>query len=225
MGALHRSPRIRFKGTRANRGLIAVLALTGAPKDELRTAVAWARAAGHALLRVAVDGGLHSWRSLRVSPDLYVGDADSACPPEGLEAVVYPRDKDFSDLAGALGEARGRGAHVVCIAGLTGGRLDHEWANLHELAARSRYFAGIAAPTPRGWVVLTSRGATIETRPGATFSLLAVGGRARVDLRGAEWTLRDSGLKPGSRGLSNVSGKRLTLAVSSGTACLVFPDR
>ena len=172
-----------------------------------------------------MDGGLRAWRALGVSCDLYAGDADSARPPRGVEAALYTRDKAFSDLSGALGEARRRALRVVVVAGVTGGRLDHEWANLHELAAHARHFAGMLAPTPRGWVVVTSRGATVETRVGRTFSLLALGGRARVDLRGTQWTLRDARLDPGSRGLSNVSGKRLTLAVSSGTACLVFPDR
>jgi len=225
MGALHRSPRIRFKGTRANQGRIGVLALNGCPKEELRVADAWARGAGREVFRVAVDGGLRAWRALGVACDLYAGDADSSSPPTGMEAARYDRDKSFSDLAGALREVRRRALRVVVVAGLTGGRLDHEWVNLHELAAHARHFAGMLAPTPRGWVVVTSCGVTAETRAGRTFSLLALGGRTRVDLGGARWTLRDARLGPGSRGLSNVSGKRLTLSVSSGTACLVSPER
>lgn len=223
MGALHRSPRIRFSGTRKGRGLIAVLALEGSSPDRLRDACTWARSNGSKTLRVAVDGGLRAWRSLSEPCDLFVGDGDSARPPRDKETILYNRDKAFSDLAGALGEMRRREARVVCLAGLTGGRLDHEWINLHELAAHARDFAGLLAPTSRGWVAVTSHGAGIETRPGKTFSLLALAGRARVDLQGSRWTLDNASIRPGSRGLSNVSGKRLRLTVTAGVACLIFP--
>jgi thiamine pyrophosphokinase len=225
MGALHRSPRIRFKGTRAKQGRVGILALNGVQQRELRAADEWARGAGRAVFRIAVDGGLRAWRRLGVPCDLYAGDADSSTPPADAEAAVYSRDKVFSDLSGALGEARRRGLRVAVVAGVTGGRLDHEWANLQELAAHAPHFAGLLAPTPRGWVVVTSGGVTVETRVGRTFSLFAVGGPARVGLRGARWVLRDTRLDPGSRGLSNVSGTRLILSVSAGSACLVFPDR
>ncbi len=221
MGALHRKPRIRFNG---RRGRTAVLALNGAAPALLRDAHAWARTAGTGMVNVAVDGGLRTWRSLRRACDLYVGDADSARPPAGIEAILFERDKPFSDLSGALAELAARKVRVVAIAGLTGGRLDHEWVNLHELAAHAPDFDGIVAPTRRGWVVVSARGATIETKPGKPFSLLALAGRARVRLRGPRWTLDGDWLAPGSRGLSNLSGRSLRLRVDRGVACLVFPE-
>jgi len=223
MGALHRSPRIRFRSSRKD-GAVSVLALTGATASELRAADGWARANGGRVLRIAVDGGLLAWREIRRRCDLYVGDGDSAAPPRDTESILYETDKAFSDLAGALDVAHRRGARVGCVAGLTGGRLDHEWGNLLELAAHVRKFRGLLAPTPRGWVVLTAGGVTVETLPGRTFSLFAPAGPARVDLSGSRWTLRDARLRPGSRGLSNVTGERLRLTVRSGAACLVFPE-
>jgi thiamine pyrophosphokinase len=223
MGALHRSPRIRFKGTRRD-GRIAVLALHGASSDSLRDADAWARSNAAGVLRVAVDGGVHSWRNLRRGCDLFVGDADSGDPPPNTESVIYDRDKSFSDLAGALGVVHRRGIRAACIAGVIGGRLDHEWANLLELAGQAARFRGLLAPTSRGWIAATAVGAVVETRPGKTFSLLAPAGPAKVDLTGARWSLRGTRLRPGSRGLSNVTGKRLRLSVESGVAFLVFPE-
>ncbi len=176
------------------------------------------------MLNVAVDGGLRAWRALGKPCALYVGDADSSPPPEGVEAVVYDRDKSFSDLSGALDELAARRIKVVAVAGLTGGRLDHEWVNLHELAAHASDFDGLLAPTPRGWVVVTTHGATVETKPGRPFSVLALAGRARIHLRGAHWDLDGAWLAPGSRGLSNRSGRSLRMRVERGVACLVFPD-
>ena len=221
MSALHRSPRIRFKG---RRGRVAVLALNGAEPTTLRESLAWGRANATSVLGVAVDGGLRAWRAIRQPCDLFVGDADSATPPEGIESILYDRDKAFSDLSGALAELSARRFGVVCVAGLTGGRLDHEWVNLHELAAHARGFDGLLAPTPRGWVVVTAAGVSIETKQGKPFSLLAMAGRARVSLHGAEWSLEQDWIAPGSRGLSNRTGRSLQLDVRRGVACVIFPN-
>jgi thiamine pyrophosphokinase len=220
MSALHRSPRIRFKG---GRGRVAVVALNGSTSAALREALSWGRANGTSVFGVAVDGGLRAWRAIRKPCDLFVGDADSATPPADIESIVYDPDKLFSDLSGALAELRRRRIAIVCVAGLTGGRLDHEWVNLHELAAHARSFAGLLAPTPRGWVVVTAAGASIETKAGKSFSLLALAGRARVRLRGARWSLDDEWIAPGSRGLSNKTGRSLRLSVQCGVVCIVFP--
>jgi len=96
MSALHRSPRIRFGG---RRGRVAVLALNGSSPAELREALSWGRAHGTSVLAVAVDGGLRAWRAIRRRCELYVGDADSATPPVGIESIVYNPDKRFSDLS------------------------------------------------------------------------------------------------------------------------------
>jgi hypothetical protein len=55
-------------------------------------------------------------------------------------------------------------------------------------------------------------------------SLLALGSGARVSLRGTRWTLRRHALKPGSLGLSNLTGKALDLTVHSGVVAVVFPS-
>ena len=221
MSGLHRSPRIRFKG---RRGRVAVLALNGSKPAALLETLSWGRANGTSVLGVAVDGGLRAWRTIRRPCDLFVGDADSATPPPGIESIVYDPDKAFSDLSGALAELRARRIAVVCIAGLTGGRLDHEWVNLHELAVHAKHFAGLLAPTPRGWVVVTAAGASIDTKPGKPFSLLALAGRVRVHLRGARWNLDGEWIAPGSRGLSNRTGRSLHLGVERGVACVIFPN-
>ena len=63
-------------------------------------------------------------------------------------------------------------------------------------------------------------GVTVRDR---TVSLLALGSGARISLRGTRWTLRRRALKPGSLGLSNVTGKALDLIVHSGVVAVVFP--
>jgi thiamine pyrophosphokinase len=111
----------------------------------------------------------------------------------------------------------------VLLAGLVGGRLDHEWANMFEASAATRHFAAILAPTDRGLVVLTRRGCRALTVPNRTVSLFSPCGRSTITLRGTRWTLRRKQVGPGSLGLSNVTGTGLHLTVHRGSVALVFP--
>ena len=210
---------------RRTRHRAAVLALHGASRGDLRRAFALAEAFDPEALLVAVDGGLSACRAMRRRPDLFVGDLDSARRrPHGIASRVYPAAKDFSDFSGALAEARRLGADILVIAGLLGGRLDHEWANLFEVGASAREFTGLLAPSSRGLVVVTAAGVRVRTAARREVSAFALGRGARVSLRGTLWTLTKRRLAPGSLGLSNVTGKRLALDVHEGVVALVFPD-
>lgn len=217
-------PQIELRGLKRSgevRG--AVLSLNGADRAELKRACAFAGMLSDQCILVAVDGGLNTCTASRRRPDLFVGDGDSAAQlPPKIPAVVYPREKDFSDLAGALTELRDRKIRVVAIAGLLGGRLDHEWSNLFELRNWSRYFDGIIAPAERGTVIVTSRGCRVTTVRSRTFSLFSLSATASVTLRGSKYELRKRRIRPGSLGLSNVTGTELDLTVHSGVAALVF---
>jgi thiamine pyrophosphokinase len=203
---------------------VAVVALTGAGSGPLKLAWAIALRFHAGPLLVAVDGGLAACRALRRRPELFVGDLDSSTGvPASIPSRIYPVAKDFSDLAGALGELLRLRADVVVLAGALGGRLDHEWANLAEVGAHASGFAGFIAPSSRGLIVVTASGVRARTRSGELVSLFALGAAARVTLRGARYTLSRRTLKPGSLGLSNVTGKELALDVHSGVAALVFP--
>jgi len=201
------------------------LALEGTALAELRRAFALAAPFDPKALLIAVDGGLRTCRAMHRRPDLFVGDLDSARRrPRGIASCIYPAAKDFSDFSGALSEARRLGADVLVIAGLLGGRLDHEWANLLEVGAAARGFAGFLAPSSRGLVVVTAGGVRARTVPGRLVSVFALGRGARVSLRGTVWTLAKRRLAPGSLGLSNLTGGELALDVHDGVAVLVFPD-
>jgi thiamine pyrophosphokinase len=210
---------------RRTRRRAAVVALHGATRADLERAFALAETFDTKALLVAVDGGLSTCRAMRRRPDLFVGDLDSARGrPGGIDSRIYPTAKDFSDFSGALAESRRLGADVLVIAGLLGGRLDHEWANLFEVGASAREFAGLLAPSSRGLVVVTAAGVRAHTAARRDVSVFALGRGARVSLRGTVWTLAKRRLAPGSLGLSNVTGDTLALDVHEGVAALVFPE-
>jgi thiamine pyrophosphokinase len=202
----------------------AVVVLEGAGRAELQRASALGAMLTDRCILAAVDGGLRTCRAAKRKPDLFVGDGDSLrrAPPTDIPAVLYPQDKAHSDLAGALGELRKRRVKVVVVAGLTGGRVDHEWANLMELGNGSRGFAGIVAPSNRGTVLVTRHGCRAATVRGRTFSLFSLSAASTVTLRGPQWELNRDRLKPGSRGLSNRTGTELDLLVHTGVVALVL---
>ena len=64
---------------------------------------------------ICADGGIDTARKLNIQPDLVVGDFDSAQgePPEGVEVIRLPVEKDETDLLYAVKEAFRRGDRAV----------------------------------------------------------------------------------------------------------------
>jgi len=218
-------PELELQGLEPGRGRrCAVLALNGASGAELARAVELADALGDRFLLVGVDGGWSCCVAAGRRPDLFVGDGDSVDRiPDSVPAVRYPVDKEFRDLAGALRELPPRDVQVVVVCGLLGGRFDHEWANLLEVAAAAGSFEFIVAPADRGTVVVTARGVCAAPAPGTLVSLLALAGEVVVSLAGTRWELKRSRLPAGSLGLSNRTVSTLRLTVQRGVAGLLFP--
>jgi hypothetical protein len=73
--------------------------------------------------------------------------------------------------------------------------------------------------------VVTGHGCRASTVRHRAVSLFCLGGSCTVTLRGTRWELERRRIRPGSRGLSNVTGTELDLTVHSGSAGLVFPSR
>jgi thiamine pyrophosphokinase len=86
---------------------------------------------------IAADGGAKNCLRLGFSPHAVIGDQDSlegadfeALEESGTRFVLYPRDKDQTDLELALRFAVESGAEEIRLLGLLGGRLDQTLANL-----------------------------------------------------------------------------------------------
>ena len=75
---------------------------------------------------IAADGGLRHARALGLVPDAFIGDMDSLREedlPEG--AILYPSQKDDTDMMLAVKKAMALGVRKVLLLGGLGGRLDH----------------------------------------------------------------------------------------------------
>jgi len=84
---------------------------------------------------IACDGGLNHAHLMGITPHVVIGDMDSADPKllEGIHALVYPAEKDETDMELSIAHAREKGASSIRIIGAMGGRFDHALANVHLL--------------------------------------------------------------------------------------------
>ena len=90
---------------------------------------------------VAVDGGLKAARALGITPDVIVGDFDSADPSvlacyrkqEHIIWEVHQPEKDDTDTELALKRAMAMACTEIVLLGATGGRLDHMIGNIQLL--------------------------------------------------------------------------------------------
>lgn len=182
--------------------------LAGGPghaSEHLRRALAGAQ------LVLAADAGVALADALGVTPDLWVGDFDSASEDQrrrhaALPRLERPRDKDELDLELAVQEAIARGARKLVLAGVFDGRLDQTLAavligaRLRGEGLEVRLFGGSHEVRP----LVAGDACELELPAGTLFSLLSLEREAVVDVRGARFGLAGARLPFGvGLGVSN----------------------
>jgi len=180
-------------------------------------------------LVVAADSGADVALALGLRVDVVVGDFDSVTPAGAAAAPEqrrFPTEKDATDLALALAEARDRGAESLSVVGGSGGRLDHLLANVAVLAGDELASVRVDAlmGSARLWVV--RRRETIRGSVGGLLTTLAHGGPATgVRTTGLRWALAGETLEAGSsRGVSNVfAAPEATVSLESGVILAIRP--
>lgn len=182
---------------------------------------------------IAADSGADLAAASGVSVDVLVGDLDSISP-EALEAArrrstrieAHDPDKDATDLQLALQAALRMDAREIVVIGGGRGRLDHLLGNVAAITNRSLGDLPIRWITERETAYVVRDRRRIPIRPGATFSLVPVGGNARgVTLTGSKWTLDNATLRSGATlGISNRALQpEISVSVRTGTLLVIWP--
>lgn len=179
----------------------ALLILNGPVSD----AAVLKRRAGAAGFVVCADGGAKVAQKLGIQPRVVIGDFDSLPKPlprwKGT-TWLFDGDEDLSDFEKALRFLHEGGAGTAWVAGLWGGRPDHQLVNLAVFEKWSKTLS-LASVDP-GWSSVLGPGKhRIPCPVGARLSLVAAGGPAVVSTAGLRYALKGFRLEPGSRGLSN----------------------
>ncbi len=180
---------------------------------------------------IAADGGVLFLNSLRVVPDLLVGDGDSCdfASVEAKEKIKHSADKNQTDGEIALQEAMKRmpGNRIKIYGGLV--RLeesDHFLGNLGMLYSSSRLPGQVSIHDPSQDIYVASEhtgSLVVKGNANDTISLAAYGGQAEgVVSEGLKWEV-DSNVPVGvGQYLRNrLAKKSATISVRKGTL-LVF---
>jgi thiamine pyrophosphokinase len=183
-------------------------------------------------LVVAADAAAEWCEALGRTPDLAVGDFDSAVPgaverlrAAGVEVETHPAEKDFSDLDLAVDAARRRGASSITITAASRLRLDHTLAALGTLSRAADLNAELDEPLLAAFALDADSRAVIDLEgpDGALVSVFAVDDAAGVTLTGFRYPLTAAHLSAlSSRGLSNVlTGGAARVTVGTGRLVVV----
>jgi thiamine pyrophosphokinase len=153
-------------------------------------------AAGEPLL--AADSGADHLARLGLRASAVVGDLDSLSAATRAwlgEAAMVPRpDQDRTDLDKALDFAfEELGLERLTVLAATGGRTDHELANLGLLARRGMGDA-LRFESERETLVAVRGEIVLEAEPGETWSFATFDPAVRVSTEGVRWKVEDASL-------------------------------
>ncbi|OLC28405.1 MAG: thiamine diphosphokinase [Armatimonadetes bacterium 13_1_40CM_64_14] len=163
-------------------------------------------------LVVCADGGLRPMRALGITPQVAIGDFDSASPSllawarrRGTSLLAHPRQKDQTDTELAIQYALRAGATSVDLIGVLGGRLDHTLANIGLLVALARQRRRARIVHGSSELFLATPHVSIPGRVGDRVSLIPLSARVTgVSTHGLKYPLADSTLRmDATRGISN----------------------
>ena len=163
-------------------------------------------------LIIGVDGGTQYANALNLTPDIIIGDMDSLTDSDRqkfnkAEFILYPTDKDETDLELALQYAVKMEAEKIVMIGAMGGRMDMTIANIMLISQidPASQLIEIWHGEQTGFSI-NPPGKDVYGQPGDTISIIPLNGVASgVTTRGLEYALNNENLLQGSvRGISNV---------------------
>lgn len=172
---------------------------------------------------IAADSGMMHAAALKVMPELWVGDFDSAGSELTMQyrdvpRETFPAEKDATDGAIAVAEAIRHGASEIVLLGGLGGQTDHTVGLLGQSIDIAR--RGVACLLTSGreeaWPLLPGR-MDVDLPEGTRLSIIAFAALEGLDLAGVKWPLEDRSVPVGSTlTLSNVALGPVRIALRAG---------
>ncbi|WP_295965550.1 thiamine diphosphokinase [uncultured Bartonella sp.] len=178
---------------------------------------------------IVADGAIRYVEPLGVTPELWVGDFDSADPAliikyRNIERRSFPVAKDKTDGELAIDFALERGANRIILCGALGGkRSDHAFFHfVHALAMKQNGIdVLLTSGAEEGYAILPGH-YSFDFPAGTIFSIIGFDDLGGLTIEGAKWPLRRKNVPFGSSlTLSNEVVGQLHLTLSSGRAILV----
>jgi len=164
-------------------------------------------------LVIAADGGSNHCQDLRITPDVIIGDLDSAAPnideifPEA--EIIHLPDQDTSDMEKAVNYALGLKPDRINIISALGLRADHMLENILILYHFNQFkpLKEVEICLYDNWgkmKFLTPGSHIIRNKKGRTVSFFSFGSISNLTLEGFRYNLEKHESKGYFSGLSNV---------------------
>ena len=172
------------------------------------------------------DGGIKHFKNLGLSPDVIVGDFDSASEiafekyiKTGAKIYKFSSEKDYTDTELGLRKAIEDGATNITIIGGMGRRFDHALANAHILAYALEKGVAARLVDEHNDIVLIDKELEIAGSKGDVLSLIPLTTEVvGVTITGVKYPLHNKTLKIGSSfSVSNeITEETVKISLSSG---------
>lgn len=174
---------------------------------------------------ICADGGYNHALKMGITPDVLLGDFDSARGFENVrDRIEYPVRKDFTDGELAVMYAVEHGYNDVALIAMTGDRLDHTLADILLL---DKCKNGVIIDD-NNEVYLLKEKLEINGRKGQTLSIIPINGDAYgITTKGLEYPLCSETLYfASSRGISNVMiNSKCEITIKKGIAVVVKVEK
>ena len=178
---------------------------------------------------IAADGGTRHALTLGLTPNVIVGDLDSL--PANFEiskfeneVVLYPKDKNETDLELAIQHALTLNPQEIIILAALGGRLDQTLGNIALASNVERLTFNVRLDDGIEEVLFCSKYLQIRGASGDTVSLIPWQGEVTgIVTQGLKWPLQNETLYPQkTRGISNeMTGDTATIEIKSGLLLII----
>lgn len=180
----------------------------------------------HHSLIIAADGGYLRCAALGLTPNLILGDFDSApMPPQSEKTQVFPAHKDDTDCMLAAKEGLARGCDDFTLAGCMGGRLDHTIANIQTLVYLVNHGCRAQMVDERHILTVIVGSAALKVKnTGGYLSLFSLGDCCTgITLGGVEYPLSNAVLDNGfPLGVSNhITADFCEITIETGTLLIM----
>lgn len=178
---------------------------------------------------IAADGGYLSCDQYGITPDLIIGDFDSAprpCDHENI--IIFPSHKNDTDCMLAVKEGLSRGYTEFYIVGATGGRFDHTLANLQVLSYLAKSGARGTMVDDKHMTTVLGKEMKLEIdKFDGYLSVLSLSDKCTgVTLRGVEYPLTNATLySTFALGVSNhITQQKCTISFDEGLLLVMAVD-
>jgi thiamine pyrophosphokinase len=142
---------------------------------------------------ICTDGAYHYINSLKINPNVVIGDMDSLSESPTNTEVIFVDDQNTTDFEKALQYLCDVGFVKVLVLGSTGGQHDHFLGNLNA-AFKFREQLSITFFDQSQYFFLADIKQKIDTKPGKVISLIPFPDAQGITLSGFQYSLNNESL-------------------------------